>query len=55
MSGILDPNTSDFIDLSGTATQAQTIWLQVDGIDKGILVRSASTKAADKSSRNNFV
>lgn len=47
MTGIKDPTTGQFINIAGTGDANQTCWVQVNGVNKGILVTkgTARTKA----------
>jgi hypothetical protein len=38
LTGINDPNTQQWLQLFGTSLSGQNIWLEVDGVPKGILV-----------------
>lgn len=42
--GIKDPATGNFIEMKGTGDPNQTCWLQVDGVNKGILVTKGTSR-----------
>jgi hypothetical protein len=42
MTGIMDPNTDEWLDLYGTNESRQNIWLSLDDTPKGILVKNHS-------------
>lgn len=42
MTGIMDPNTDEWLDLYGTNESRQNLWLSLDGQPKGILVKNHS-------------
>lgn len=47
MTGILDPQTEDWLDLKGTTVSGQNIWLEIDGVPRSIKTESleAETRA----------
>jgi hypothetical protein len=47
LSGIKDPNTLQWIDFRGTGT-SQNIWIEEDGVNKGIAVSKVSSKKSGK-------
>lgn len=42
MTGIMNPNTHEWLELYGTGLSEQNTWLSLDGISKGILVKNHS-------------
>ena len=40
MTGIMNPNTHEWIDLYGTSYENQNIWMSLDGTPKGIMVKN---------------
>ena len=42
MTGIMNPNTHEWLELYGTGLSEQNTWLSLDGIPKGILVKNHS-------------
>ena len=42
MTGIMNPNTHEWIDLYGTGLSEQNVWLSLDGNPKGLLIKNHS-------------